>query len=293
MAIKATFPSGVTSVTLPPLYQWDYGQVLEIESEDKLSPVVEVHFSCAGMTEAEVRICAFADNDIATVKIPDSCLEQTANITAFVYEKDVDNGRTTKAISIPIIARARPSRPVEIPVDASDCYTQLIAEVNEAIGALRDGTVTVKNAENAKKAETANTALSATTASTAQEANTANEATRSKILHHSSWTLVLESNEKPLTKAGLYLVRFDLPNNEKRVELLYFNPVLFGNHAGAKVASNVVLVYMSNDEGVITETRYIYFDDNGCLWEVVENPTIGVEEAEQLSYSYIILMGNN
>ena len=46
MAIKAVFKSGEKAVTVPGLYQWDYGQVLEIESVELPAANVEVHFSC-------------------------------------------------------------------------------------------------------------------------------------------------------------------------------------------------------------------------------------------------------
>lgn len=187
MAIKAKFPSGTTSITLSALHQWDYGQVLEIESEDVLPAVVEVHFSCAGMTEAEVRACAFADNDIATVEIPDSCLEQTANITAWIYEKEGTQGRTTKSITIPIIARARPNRPAEIPANVVDVYTQLISEVNETIEALKTGTVKVKKAETADNASHATAADSATSATTAQSANEANVARNADVANKATF----------------------------------------------------------------------------------------------------------
>ena len=157
MAIKARFPAGVTSIKLDSLHQWDYGQQLEIESEDALSSIVEVHFSCSGMNEATVRVCSMNSN-IATVTIPDICLEQTGTITAWIYEINGSQGRTTKSITIPIISRARPDRTLEPSDEFSTSYTQLITEVNNTLDALRSGEIVVKEAVSAEEASHAFTA---------------------------------------------------------------------------------------------------------------------------------------
>ena len=163
MAIKAIFPTGVDSITLSKgLYQWDYGQQLEIEAVD-LSPIVEVHFSCQGMKEAEVRPCNTV-NGTAIVAIPDICLEQSSKITAWVFEIDGEQGHTTKTINIPIIPRTRPAKSSAIPQGFVDCYTELISEVNAAVKVIADGDVTAKYAISAGNASSANTAGHANTA---------------------------------------------------------------------------------------------------------------------------------
>ena len=169
MAIKAIFPDGTDAITVSQkLHQWDYGQTLEIEARD-LPSIVEVHFACYGMAEAEVRPCSVVDN-IATVAIPDKCLEQASSIHAWVFEIVGNQGMTTKAITIPIVARARPNKSDAIPEVFADCYTQLITEVNEAVASLRAGDVTVNYAYSAGQADTAKRAESAATAVTANTA---------------------------------------------------------------------------------------------------------------------------
>ena len=77
MNIKAIIPSGQTEITVNGLHQWDYGQTLEICSND-LPAVIEVHFACSGMTEAVVRSCSSYEKDgiqTATAIIPDRCIE--------------------------------------------------------------------------------------------------------------------------------------------------------------------------------------------------------------------------
>ena len=109
MTIQVTIPAGEASVKIDPLHQWDYGQFIEIKSSDFVSDSVEAHFSCLGMTEAIVESCSVS-NGRYTAKIPDSCLETGDNITAWIFEVSPLNGKTTKEIIIPVIARPRPIR---------------------------------------------------------------------------------------------------------------------------------------------------------------------------------------
>jgi hypothetical protein len=68
MAIKVHFSAGETTKRTSALYQWDYGQQLEIESAD-LPTLVEVHFACPDMSEAIVRVCS-VNNGIALFPFP-------------------------------------------------------------------------------------------------------------------------------------------------------------------------------------------------------------------------------
>lgn len=156
MAIKARIPTGEKHKRTEPLYQWDYGQTLEIEA-DNLPSLVEVHFACQGMTEAVVHTCS-AVNGVVTVAIPDRCLEQASEITAWVYEIDGTAGRTIYSISIPITARTRPARSESIPQSVQDTYTQLIDAVNGLLESLQSGTINVGHANTATSANTAGSA---------------------------------------------------------------------------------------------------------------------------------------
>lgn len=178
MAIKATFLTGKNETQTDSLYQWDYGQVLEIESAVLSSNTVEVHFACSNMSEAIVRLCTFSDDGVVTVAIPDDCLEQTSLITAWIYEIAGTQGRTSKVIRIPIIARTRPSVGRDIPTDISNQYTELITEVNEVIDDLKSGKIEVQSAITAKTANSATTAGNASSANYAVSAGSANTATK-------------------------------------------------------------------------------------------------------------------
>lgn len=172
MAIKVNIPSGQNTATVSGLYQWDYGQVLEIESTDLGNMIGEVHFACSSMSEAVVVSCNFTEG-LGSVTIPDECLEQSSNITAWIYEISGTQGRTRKVITIYVTARTRPSVGQDIPTEISNRYTELITEVNEAVDKLENGDVVVKKA---KEATTATTATSAGNASTATRALSAGSA---------------------------------------------------------------------------------------------------------------------
>ena len=197
MAIRVTLSSGITSAKTTSLFQWDYGQQLEIVSDD-LPSVVEVHFACKGMSEAVVMPCSITDGS-GIVTIPDSCLEQSTDITAWVYSIEGTQGKTLKTITIPIVARIRPGRSKTIPQGFSDQYTELISQINDAIGALKDGTVIVK------KAETADTSSKATSATNAAFANTATTANSVNINGKSPFQAPTERVTK-LPGAGYYCI---------------------------------------------------------------------------------------
>lgn len=177
--LNAIFLPGQTDITVNGLYQWDYGQQLQIEATD-LPVMIEVHFACVGMKDAIVRPSK-APSGKATVAIPDVCLEQSAPITAWIFEIIGTTGTTTKTITLPIISRARPTISEEVPEEVGDKYTEAVAEINALVGALAEGDVIVTKAIEAISAETAGyatEALRAEEASRASEAVRANEATK-------------------------------------------------------------------------------------------------------------------
>ena len=215
MAIKVLFPSGANTATVSGLFQWDYGQTLEIECAEIGSEILEVHFACHNMNEAVVRVCSFS-NGIGTVTIPDECLEQASALTAWVYRVDGTQGHTIKTITLPITARTRPNKNRDIAEKYIDEYGQLMEEVNEAVDALEKGNITAAralNADNAKHASTASSAQSAThatvadNASNAQIAQVANAATSVKTLLHATVNINNGEGTAPsLTDNAIYLV---------------------------------------------------------------------------------------
>lgn len=175
MNIKAIIPTGHTEITVNGLHQWDYGRKLEIHSND-LPAVVEVHFACVGMTEAVVRSCQAADG-VAVAAIPDKCLEQTAPITAWVYEIDGTTGVTTVKITLPIEPRTRPCACEDIPEDISDKYTEAVTAMNAAVKNISTGQVKVAAAAKADHATKAAEADHTAKADQATKATQADKAT--------------------------------------------------------------------------------------------------------------------
>lgn len=179
MAVKVQIPPTGSPIIARGLFQWDYGQELEIECEEIGSEELEVHFACQNMTEAVVRVCYFSDG-VGTVEIPDECLEQTSPINVWIYEVGDQHGRTIKTFALLITQRPRPKNTRDIPVEYEDKYGQLIEEINEAVNALERGDVTVAKArlaDTAGHATTAGDASSATFAASAGTAAVANRAT--------------------------------------------------------------------------------------------------------------------
>ena len=209
MAIKVQFPAGVESVIARGLFQWDYGQVLEIECLEIGTEIVEVHFACSNMSEAIVRSCAFT-NSVGTVAIPDECLEQASPVNAWIYEVDGTKGRTIKTITLPITARIRPSNTRDIPSNYVDKYGQLIDEVNEVMETLKTGDVTVAKAQMAETAGHASTAGNASSATHAVQANKAGIADSVTAGLVTSVEITAgKGTTTSLTYKDIYLVIFD------------------------------------------------------------------------------------
>jgi len=150
MNIKAIFPAGVTELMVNGLHQWDYGRVLEIQADD-LPAALEVHFACAGMTEAVVRACSAVDG-VATAVIPDECIEQTTPVFAWVFVIDDTTGLTTKKITLPVIPRTKPQSTATVPTEFSDKYTELMTAVNDMLDAINNNEVVITSAKNAERA---------------------------------------------------------------------------------------------------------------------------------------------
>lgn len=141
----AKFPDGISEITVNGLHQWNYGQQLQIEASD-LPALFEVHFAYPGIKDAIVRVCA-AVNGVATVAIPDECLEQSRTIQAWIYEIKETAGKTTKTIRLNVIKRVRPAAGGDIPREISDKYTEAIAAMNETIKTLESGNISVHKAK--------------------------------------------------------------------------------------------------------------------------------------------------
>lgn len=257
MAIKAVFPDGVKTISVDGLFQWDYGQVLEIEAADIGTEIMEVHFACSNMNEAIVRSCSFSDG-VGMVTIPNQCLEQSRPITAWLFRIDGTQGHTEKIITLPITARTRPSGTRDIPQDVVDKYAELITEVNEVVGKLASGDVVVA------KAASATSAGYATNAGNAASATHATSATRSEYAT-AAVNAVCDGNKDEIKLT--YLKRgkdYKLLNGASLAGgIISFRITASSENAGTDVANVIVDVYQKCSSPMFP--LYFYNSSSGTL----------------------------
>lgn len=116
------------------LWQWDYGQVLQIQGLS-LDPAVEIHFSIQETGgETTTRIGVTRDG-VTDVPIPDSMLEnggttQDYDIYAWIYLADESSGETIKKITMKVKSRPKPQA-FSKPEDAQ-LFREAIAAVNKS-----------------------------------------------------------------------------------------------------------------------------------------------------------------
>ena len=126
--IFARFTPTFTNVTTNPVTQWDYGRTLRIEGL-KLPTAVRIDFCISGEQETTSRIGITKDG-VTDVVIPDSFLEQSNDLVAYVYVNDTTSGKTVKTINIPVDARPKPEE-YDSP-ESKELFAEAIELVNEA-----------------------------------------------------------------------------------------------------------------------------------------------------------------
>jgi hypothetical protein len=88
------------------LYQWDLNQDLFVTGLD-LKKVPEIHFNNANMDRAIVRQ-ATLDDEIIKVRIPNSMLQESLPIKAYIGIYEGETFKVVEVVEIPVIARKRP-----------------------------------------------------------------------------------------------------------------------------------------------------------------------------------------
>lgn len=156
------------------IWQWDYGQILRIQSKKKLPKVVEVHFSLQEKGGGSVARIGTTADGVTDVTIPDSFLEnngatQDYKVYAFVYVENGESGNTEYKIEMSVKARPKPEVPGT--PEEPELFKEAIKTVNKA--ADRAETAEQNAKDSASKAEEA--AASAIASAKAAE-NTKTEA---------------------------------------------------------------------------------------------------------------------
>ena len=198
--IQVTIPAGVSSATVHGLHQWDYGRQLQIKADGLPSSLLEVHFECPGMKEAEVRVTQLVDG-VPTASIPDRCLEQSAPIRAWVCLVDDTSGRTALEVTLTVTPRLKPSAAgsAELEEEAGNKYDQLFALMGEAYEAIEACKNVEANADEAQASANAaaSSASQASTASTEAAASATAAKESADAVQAAETTL-----ENSLTKEG-------------------------------------------------------------------------------------------
>ena len=104
--IQVIFRDGQTSVRVSGLWQWDYGQILEIVGL-KLSKA-EVHFAENGNCKAIIVPAQISEGGAVQAAIPDTLLESGKDLRAYVYVADALQGMTLRYIYLDVNQRPKP-----------------------------------------------------------------------------------------------------------------------------------------------------------------------------------------
>ena len=128
--ITAEFSDGCMYEETLPLYQWDYGQILQITGLD-LPEAYQVHFSNQRESGTTITMIGEASG----VQIPDNLLQTGENVYAWIFlHSGDDDGETEYQIKIPVLLRPQPSdeEPTQTQQSAID---QAITALNNAVDA--------------------------------------------------------------------------------------------------------------------------------------------------------------
>lgn len=107
--ITAEFTNEINDLITENLYQWDTYQTLKITGINFGTVAPRVHFANKKSKEALVVNAVLKSDGSVEVSIPNSLLTEKYDILAYVYTNTGLTSKTIKSITIPIIARLKPS----------------------------------------------------------------------------------------------------------------------------------------------------------------------------------------
>lgn len=88
------------------VWQWDYGQVLEIHGLC-LPAAAEIHFGIERGNSTVTRV-GTSSNGVTVVDIPDALLQQSRNLIVYLFAAGKGSGKTERWIRIPVRPRPKP-----------------------------------------------------------------------------------------------------------------------------------------------------------------------------------------
>lgn len=122
------------------VFQYDYGQVLDLSEFPNLPSAFEMHFATKGDPESVTQIGLDG-----MVKIPDILLEKAATVSCWLFLHDaLTDGETRYVVEIPVIPRAAITDQEPTPVEQG-VIEQVIAALNVAAERCEDAVEEVEN----------------------------------------------------------------------------------------------------------------------------------------------------
>lgn len=174
--ISAKFNKDSNYAIAPGLWQWDYGQILQV-SGTGITENIEIHFSLSGVGgEAEVLIAVYDDEtDNLRVHIPGHLLahqtNKNYNIYAFIYFNSGSEGETVYKIILPI--KARP-KPINYDDTADDAFNATLAEAVQQVNDAKESARTSASEARQSADEALESAESAANSATQADESEAN-----------------------------------------------------------------------------------------------------------------------
>ena len=130
--ITASFLEGRTDARTIPIWQWDYGQILQIEGID-LPTAFEAHFSNTPAVGDSVTMIGSTTEGVSQVDIPDALLDTGKNVYAFIFlHTGLADGETVYRITVPVNDRPQPEDEEPTPEQQS-AIDQAITALNAAV----------------------------------------------------------------------------------------------------------------------------------------------------------------
>ena len=123
----ANFTNYGEEITVDGLWQYDYGQRLQINGLN-LPDVFEVHLFWKGLEEAKV-VTGYSENNKFYVDIPNESLKQRQAIIVYIYLSTPETGKTVNTVMMFVNKRPEPEG-FEIPEDI-DLFHHTLTAVGE------------------------------------------------------------------------------------------------------------------------------------------------------------------
>lgn len=141
--IVVTFDRDVETISVSGLWQWDYGQIIEVHGLE-LPPVCTIDFSTEERGGNAIPVDAVSEYGVTRCEIPNSLLNNESQevdykVYAFIRVIDAESNETVRKIKMKVKVRPKPDG-IDIPVDRNP--------FEQAVEAVREYAETAQNAKN-------------------------------------------------------------------------------------------------------------------------------------------------